>query len=86
METTAVLEALLYDETIKQRRLRAELRPGRRWIWWGKRGWWLRCFLLHDQHESWHRHRFVTTVAEACTWLHVQADDWTWRPVTLKDE
>jgi len=84
-KTTNVPLALLYDTTIKQRRLCAELRPGRRWTWLGKRGWWLRCFPLHEQGGSWHKRRFVATLAEACTLLHVHTDDWTWQPVARSE-
>jgi hypothetical protein len=80
-KTTNVPLALLYDKTSKQQRLHAELRPGRRWTRWGKRGWWLRCFPFLEQGGSWHKRRFVATLAEACTLLHVHADDWTWQPV-----
>lgn len=41
--------ALLQVKTIQVRPVRTELRAGRRWKWWGKRGWWLRCSLLHEQ-------------------------------------
>lgn len=84
-KTTNVPLALLYDKTTKQRRLCAELRPGRCWTRWGKRGWWLRRFPLHEQDGSWHKRRFVATLAEACTLLHVYADDWIWQPVVLKE-
>ena len=84
-KTTNVPLALLYDKTIKHRRLCAELRPGRRWTWRGKRGWWLHCFPLHEQDGSWHKRRFVATLADACTLLHVHADDWTWQPVARSE-
>jgi hypothetical protein len=82
---TNVPLARLYDTTIQPQFLRAELRPGRRWIWWGKRGWWLRRFLLNVQDGSWHKRSFVATVAEACRLLQVQEEDWTWRPAVLKE-
>jgi hypothetical protein len=74
----------LQAKTIQPRLLRAELHAGRRWNWCGKRGWWLHCSLLNEQDGTWHLHRFVTTLTEACTFLNIQEEDWTWQAVAPK--
>ena len=77
--------AALHAKTIQMRPVRAELRAGRRWKGWGKRGWWLHCSLLHEQRSTWHIRRFVTTLSEACALLNVREDDWTWQPVSSEE-
>lgn len=69
---------------IQSRLLRAELRPGRRWNWCGKRGWLLYCSLLNERGDAWHLCRFVATVSEACAFLDIQEDSWDWQPVAPK--
>jgi hypothetical protein len=71
--------AELHAKTIQVRPVRAELYAGRRWKWWGKRGWWLHCSLLHEQGGTWHIRRFVATLGEACALLYIQEDDWAWQ-------
>ena len=75
----------LQAKTIQLRLLRAELRTGRRWNWWGKRGWWLHCSLLHEQDGACHMRRFVATVSEASAFLNIHEDDWTWHPVVPQE-
>ena len=77
-------QAQLQARTIQVRLMRAELRPGRRWNWCGKRGWWLHCCLLNDQDGTWGLRRFVATVSEACTFLNIQQDDWEWQKVVSR--
>jgi hypothetical protein len=72
-------------KTIQVRSVRAELRAGRRWKWWGKQGWWLHCSLLHEQKGMWRVRHFVATFAEACVLLNVHEDDWTWQPVSPEE-
>jgi hypothetical protein len=76
---------LLHAKTIQVRLVRAELRAGRRWKWWGRRGWWLHCSLLHGQPVTWHICRFVATLAEACALLNIQEDDWTWQAASPEE-
>jgi len=71
--------AAVHAKMIQPRLLRAELRAGRRWTWCGKRGWWLHCSLLNEQDDTWRLCRFVATVSEACTFLNIQEEDWTWQ-------
>lgn len=82
--TNSVPRARLQAKTIQPRLLRAELRAGRRWNWCGTRGWWLHCCLLQEQGGTWHLRRFVTTLAQACTFLNIQEEDWTWQEVAPK--
>ncbi len=77
--------AELHAKTIQVRPVRAELYAGRRWKWWGKRGWWLHCSLLHEQSSTWHARRFVATLSEACALLRVQEDDWSWQAVSPEE-
>jgi hypothetical protein len=77
--------ALLHAKTIQLRPVRAELRAGRRWKWWGKRGWWLHCTLLHEQHVIWHVCRFVATLAEASAFLNVHEEDWSWQAASSEE-
>jgi len=72
-------------KTIQLRLLRAELRAGPRWRWFGKRGWWLHCSLFHEQDGTLHIRRFVTTLSEACTMLNIHQDDWTWLPMLSQE-
>jgi hypothetical protein len=75
----------LQAKTIQVRPVRAELRAGRRWKWWGKRGWWLRCSLLHERKGMWRARHFVATFAEACVLLNAHEDDWIWQPVSPEE-
>jgi len=79
--TNCVPRARLLAKTIQPMLLRVDLRAGRRWHWCGKRGWWLHCCLLQEQGSTWHLRRFVATVPEACTFLNIQEEDWTWQEV-----
>lgn len=38
-----------------------EARRGRRWGWFGRKGWWIHLSLFH----GWHMRKFVHTLAEA---------------------
>ncbi|PZW31242.1 hypothetical protein EI42_02339 [Thermosporothrix hazakensis] len=62
------------------RLVRAELWPGRRWGWFGSRGWWVQCSLLHDARGSWQVRRFLPSLHEACLLLHIHEDDLKWLP------
>jgi hypothetical protein len=75
----------LRAKTLQLRPVGAELRAGRRWKWWGKRGWWLHCSLLHEQSGTWQIRRFAATLSEACALLNVYEDDWTWQPESVEE-
>ena len=81
VRTTSLPQARLQARTIQPKLLCADLRAGRRWHWWGRRGWWLHCALVNAQGQTWHLRRFVAAVSEACAFLNIQQEDWTWQGV-----
>ena len=58
--------------------IQIEARRGRRWKWFGPKGWWVHLYLFHN----WHITRFVLTLAEAGVFLKHDPDSLPW----LEDE
>ncbi len=51
-----------------------EARRGRRWGWFGQKGWWVHLHLFH----GWHVKKFVLTLAEAGVFLKHDPDQLPW--------
>lgn len=54
--------------------IQIEARRGRRWRWFGPKGWWVHLHLFRD----WHIKRFVRTLAEAGVFLKHDPDALPW--------
>jgi len=54
--------------------IQVEARRGRRWGWFGPKGWWVHLHLFHN----WHITRFVLTLAEAGVFLKHDPDSLPW--------
>ena len=65
--------------TTKRGLLRIEIHPGRRWKWWGQRGWLVVLHLLHEQESTWQCHRFFTNFEDLCDQLGIDEDDSIWQ-------
>ncbi|HEY0755145.1 MAG TPA: hypothetical protein VGD98_14395 [Ktedonobacteraceae bacterium] len=58
--------------------IQIEARRGRRWGWFGPRGWWVHLYMF----QNWHITRFALTLAEAGVFLKHDPDSLPW----LEDE
>jgi hypothetical protein len=65
--------------TTKRGLLRIEIHPGRRWRWWGQRGWLVVLHLLHEQDSTWQCRRFFTNFEDLCNQLGIDEDDSIWQ-------
>ena len=54
--------------------VRVEAYRGRRWRWFGQKGWWVHLSLFHN----WHSKKFVLTLAEAGVFLKYDPDYLPW--------
>lgn len=54
--------------------VQVEARRGRRWKWFGKRGWWIQLCLFH----GWHTKKFVASLSEAGIFLKYDPDYLPW--------
>ena len=58
--------------------IQVEARRGRRWRWFGQKGWWVHLLLFHN----WQSKKFVLTLAEAGVFLKSDLD----APVWIEEE
>lgn len=85
-------EIILYDGQKLAVALRplvqVEARRGRRWVWFGHRGWWVRLYLFH----GWRTRKFVQHLSETGVFLRQDPDTIFWindsqeRPVTSQND
>ncbi|QBD81430.1 hypothetical protein EPA93_37840 [Ktedonosporobacter rubrisoli] len=70
--------------TVQQQLMRIEVWPGRRWGWFGQKGWWIGLQLLHEQLCSYRKLGFVSNFSEACKIAGVdpKKNVWTYRNET----
>lgn len=54
--------------------LHVEARRGRRWGWFGKKGWWISLSLF----QSWHVRKFVSSLSEAGIFFKQDPDIHGW--------
>lgn len=54
--------------------IQVEACRGRRWGWFGRKGWWVHLYLFH----GWHIKRFVLTLVEAGVFLKHDPDYLPW--------
>lgn len=54
--------------------VQVEARRGRRWGWFGAKGWWVHLSLFH----GWHINKFVMTLSEAGVFLKHDPDYLPW--------
>lgn len=54
--------------------IQVEARRGRRWRWFGPKGWWVHLHLF----RNWHIKKFVLTLAEAGVFLKYDPDTVPW--------
>jgi hypothetical protein len=54
--------------------IQVEARRGRRWRWFGPKGWWVHLSLFHN----WHSKKFVLTLADAGVFLKYDPDSLPW--------
>ncbi len=54
--------------------VQVEARRGRRWKWFGPKGWWVRLALF----RNWHSKKFVLSLAEAGVFLKYDPDSLPW--------
>jgi hypothetical protein len=54
--------------------VQVEAQRGRRWRWFGKRGWWVNLHFFH----GWKSRKFVLTLAEAGVFLKHDPDQLPW--------
>jgi hypothetical protein len=54
--------------------IQVEARRGRRWKWFGQKGWWVRLSLF----PNWESKKFVCTLAEAGVFLKHDPDSLPW--------
>ena len=83
---TPVEEVIRYDGSTMALNMRplvqVEARRGRRWIWYGQKGWWVHLYLFH----GWHIKRFVLTLAEANVFLKHDPDVLPWLEARLQPQ
>lgn len=54
--------------------VQVEARRGRRWRWFGRKGWWVHLSLF----RNWQSKKFVLTLAEAGVFLKYDPDSLPW--------
>lgn len=54
--------------------IQVEARRGRRWGWFGRKGWWIHLYLFH----GWHIRKFVHSLSEAGVFLKYDPDIHMW--------
>lgn len=54
--------------------IQVEARRGRRWGWFGQKGWWVHLSLF----RGWHMRKFVLTLAESGVFLKYDPDYLPW--------
>ena len=54
--------------------IQIEARRGRRWKWFGPKGWWVQLALF----QNWHSKKFVLTLADAGVFLKYDPDSLPW--------
>jgi hypothetical protein len=54
--------------------IQVEARRGRRWRWFGPKGWWVHLSLFHN----WHSKKFVLKLADAGVFLKYDPDSLPW--------
>jgi hypothetical protein len=65
--------------TTRRGLVRIDIHPGRRWKWWGQRGWLAVLQLLHEQESTWQCRRFFTNFQDLCDQLGIDEDDSIWQ-------
>jgi hypothetical protein len=54
--------------------IQVEAHRGRRWKWFGQKGWWVHLYLFHN----WRMTKFVLTLAEAGVFIKHDPDSLPW--------